>query len=210
MGAFVDHGGPARKDILHPPLAVGRDLRRWRRPRQKTVEVRGCSSAQHRALPSRANCRHVGRLGAGRTVSDPVDAEVLPNERTGADAVADLRLGHARVEQLPTGHDAVRATRKPRDHSVGGGTWRSHCNREVPLPSVSPPGGAGYWRTMDQPPGDSRSIENPDAEEAMEIPAEEPVRGETADDVGEEGESVSEPGEGLVTEEGVNEPGTKP
>ena len=63
---------------------------------------------------------------------------------------------------------------------------------------------------MDQPPGDSRSIENPDAEEAMEIPAEEPVRGENADDVGEEGESVSEPGEGLVTEEGVNEPGTKP
>jgi len=56
--------------------------------------------------------------------------------------------------------------------------------------------------------GDSRSIENPD--ERPEVPEEEPVRGETADDVGEEGERVSEPGEGLVTEEGVNEPGTKP
>ncbi len=37
-----------------------------------------------------------------------------------------------------------------------------------------------------------------------------PVEGETPDDAGREGERVSEPGEGLVTEEGVNEPGTKP
>jgi hypothetical protein len=63
---------------------------------------------------------------------------------------------------------------------------------------------------VDTGPGDSRSIENPDADEAMEVHEEEPVRGKTPDDVGEEGESVSEPGEGLVTEEGVNEPGTKP
>ena len=63
---------------------------------------------------------------------------------------------------------------------------------------------------MDQPPGDSRSIENPDREEPIEIPDEEPVRGERADDTGKEGERVSKPGEGLVTEEGVNEPGTKP
>ena len=56
--------------------------------------------------------------------------------------------------------------------------------------------------------GDGRSIENPD--EGSDVPEEEPVRGETADDVGSEGEKVSEPGEGLVTEEGVNEPGTKP
>ena len=62
---------------------------------------------------------------------------------------------------------------------------------------------------MDSGPGDSRSIENPDAEEAIEVTEEEPVRGETTDDVGREGERVSEPGEGLVTEEGVNEPGTK-
>ncbi len=62
---------------------------------------------------------------------------------------------------------------------------------------------------MDGGPGDSRSIENPDAEEATEVTEEEPVRGETADDVGREGERVSEPGDGLVTEEGVNEPGTK-
>ena len=63
---------------------------------------------------------------------------------------------------------------------------------------------------MEQPPGDSRSIENPEGDEPVEIPEEEPVRGERPDDVGEEGERVSEPGEGLVTEEGVNEPGTKP
>ncbi len=61
---------------------------------------------------------------------------------------------------------------------------------------------------MNKGPGDSRSIENPDADEPT-APPEEPVRGETADDVGQEGERVSEPGEGLVPEEGVNEPGTK-
>ena len=61
----------------------------------------------------------------------------------------------------------------------------------------------------DQGPGDSRSIENPDVEDATDVQEEPPVRGETAGDVGEEGERVSEPGEGLVTEEGVNEPGTK-
>jgi len=54
---------------------------------------------------------------------------------------------------------------------------------------------------------DGRSIENPDQTKPRE---ERPVKGKTADDVGEEGERVSEPGEGLVTEEGVNEPGTKP
>ena len=59
----------------------------------------------------------------------------------------------------------------------------------------------------DKGPGDSRSIENPDS---SDVPEEEPVRGETPDDAGSEGERVSEPGEGLVTEEGVNEPGTKP
>ena len=60
---------------------------------------------------------------------------------------------------------------------------------------------------MDDEHGDGRSIENPDDSEIRE---EGPVKGETADDAGDEGERVSEPGEGLVTEEGVNEPGTKP
>ena len=55
--------------------------------------------------------------------------------------------------------------------------------------------------------GDGRSIENPDDSEVRD---DAPVKGETADDAGSEGERVSEPGEGLVTEEGVNEPGTKP
>ena len=62
----------------------------------------------------------------------------------------------------------------------------------------------------DKGPGDGRSIENPDPDEPMEAPEEEPVKGETPDDAGAAGERVSEPGEGLVTEEGVNEPGTKP
>ena len=71
---------------------------------------------------------------------------------------------------------------------------------------------------VDQPPGDSRSIENPtersdmpdELEEAVRSDADhQPVQGEEAGDAGEEGERVSEPGEGLVTEEGVNEPGTK-
>jgi hypothetical protein len=70
-------------------------------------------------------------------------------------------------------------------------------------------------------PGDGRSIENPDAdptdptdmpeelEEAVRSDAgQQPVRGEHPDGAGEEGERVSEPGDGLVTEEGVNEPGT--
>ena len=57
--------------------------------------------------------------------------------------------------------------------------------------------------------GDSRSIENPSQpSEGQE--EEEPVKGKRPDDVGSDAESVSEPGEGLVTEEGVNEPGTKP
>ena len=58
----------------------------------------------------------------------------------------------------------------------------------------------------DKGPGDGRSIENPDQSERHD---EEPVRGKTPDDAGTQGETVSEPGEGLVTEEGVNEPGTK-
>ncbi|MFL5969396.1 MAG: hypothetical protein ACJ74L_07360 [Gaiellaceae bacterium] len=59
----------------------------------------------------------------------------------------------------------------------------------------------------DTGPGDGRSIENPDDE--TRVQDEEPVKGETSDDAGTEGERVSQPGEGLVTEEGVNEPGTK-
>jgi hypothetical protein len=59
----------------------------------------------------------------------------------------------------------------------------------------------------DKGPGDGRSIENPDDSPA---PEEGPVKGKTPGDAGSEGERVSEPGEGLVPEEGVNEPGTKP
>ena len=63
-------------------------------------------------------------------------------------------------------------------------------------------------------PGDGRAIENPtegsdmpdELEEAVRSDAgRQPVEGEVEDDAGEEGEPVSEPGEGLVTEEGVNE-----
>ena len=66
--------------------------------------------------------------------------------------------------------------------------------------------------------GDSRSIENPtevsdmpdELEEAVRSDADrEPVEGKTPGDAGSEGETVSGPGGGLVTEEGVNEPGTK-
>ena len=59
----------------------------------------------------------------------------------------------------------------------------------------------------DRGPGDARSIDDPDTRDA---PDEEPVRGKTPGDGGREGERVSKPGEGLVPEEGVNEPGTKP
>jgi hypothetical protein len=68
-------------------------------------------------------------------------------------------------------------------------------------------------------PGDSRSIENPtepsdmpDAlEEAVRSDADHsaPVEGETPDDAGSEGERVSGAGDGLVTEEGVNERKTR-
>ena len=68
--------------------------------------------------------------------------------------------------------------------------------------------------------GDSRSIENPtevsdmpeELEEAVRSDADhgEPVKGEAPSTAGSEGETVSEPGDGLVTEEGVNERATKP
>jgi len=51
--------------------------------------------------------------------------------------------------------------------------------------------------------GDGRSIENPT--EPSDLPEETPVEGETSDDAGSEGEAVTEPGDGLVTEQGVNE-----
>ena len=63
-------------------------------------------------------------------------------------------------------------------------------------------------------PGDGRSIENPtensdmpdELEAAVRSDAgERPVEGETGDDAGKDGERVSQPGDGLVTEEGVNE-----
>ena len=59
----------------------------------------------------------------------------------------------------------------------------------------------------DKGPGDARSIENPD--EGSNGHDEEPVKGKTPGDAGAGDERVSKPGEGLVTEEGVNEPGTK-
>ena len=67
-------------------------------------------------------------------------------------------------------------------------------------------------------PDDGRSIDNPteasdmpdELEQAVRSDADEqPVEGESSDDAGSSGERVSQPGEGLVTEEGVNEPGTK-
>ena len=64
--------------------------------------------------------------------------------------------------------------------------------------------------------GDGRSIENPignsdELDEAVRSDADnQPVEGETADDVGSDGETVSQAGEGLVAEEGVNERGTAP
>ena len=57
----------------------------------------------------------------------------------------------------------------------------------------------------DSGPGDGRSIENPTEPEGL--PEELPVEGEHGDDVGRGDETVSEPGDGLVTEEGVNETG---
>ena len=67
-------------------------------------------------------------------------------------------------------------------------------------------------------PGDGRAIENPtepsdmpdELEQAVRSDADhEPIEGEATGDAGSAGERVSRPGEGLVTEEGVNEPGTK-
>lgn len=61
--------------------------------------------------------------------------------------------------------------------------------------------------TEERGPGDGRSIENP--QQPADVQDDPPVEGETADDAGDEGERVSEPGEGLVTEEGVNERDTR-
>ena len=55
----------------------------------------------------------------------------------------------------------------------------------------------------DRGPGDGRSIENPDEE--PDLQEEPPVEGEAPADAGNQGEQVSEPGDGLVTQEGVNE-----
>jgi hypothetical protein len=55
----------------------------------------------------------------------------------------------------------------------------------------------------DKGPGDGRAIENPDEEQNLGEQV--PVEGETPADTGSKGEPVTEPGDGLVTEEGVNE-----
>ena len=55
----------------------------------------------------------------------------------------------------------------------------------------------------DKGPGDGRSIENPDDD--LDLQEQVPVEGETPAEAGRQGERVSEPGEGLVTDEGVNE-----
>ena len=56
-------------------------------------------------------------------------------------------------------------------------------------------------------PGDSRSIENPpQSPDREEDP---PVKGKTPGDAGGEDGRVSRPGDGLVTEEGVNERETR-
>jgi hypothetical protein len=69
-------------------------------------------------------------------------------------------------------------------------------------------------QSADKGPGDSRAIENPtepsdmpdELEAAVRSDAgQRPVKGEEAGDAGSGDERVSEPGEGLVTEEGVNE-----
>ena len=63
--------------------------------------------------------------------------------------------------------------------------------------------------------GDGRSIDNPtdpsdmpgELEEAVRSDADHaaPVEGEESGDAGHSGERVSQPGEGLVTEEGIDE-----
>ena len=61
---------------------------------------------------------------------------------------------------------------------------------------------------MPENQGDGRSIDNPEANPTDPVRSDEsqaPVEGEQPGDAGSAGESVSEPGEGLVTEEGVNE-----
>jgi hypothetical protein len=121
----------------------------------------------------------------------------------------DLVPADSRVEQLTPSDDTMRPRRNPLDDPVHRPTFCCHWQQRVGRWPVSPPGGRGYGREMeDNGPGDGRSIENPQDEQRIQD--EEPVKGETADDAGTEDERVSEPGEGLVTEEGVNEPGTKP
>ena len=61
--------------------------------------------------------------------------------------------------------------------------------------------------TEERGPGDGRSIESP--QQPADVQDDPPVEGKTADDAGDEGERVSEPGDGLVTEEGVNERDTR-
>ena len=56
----------------------------------------------------------------------------------------------------------------------------------------------------DHGPGDSRSIENPEDERDLQEAV--PVEGETPGKAGGPDERVSKPGDGLVTEEGVNNP----
>ena len=58
----------------------------------------------------------------------------------------------------------------------------------------------------EQPPGDGRSIENPD--ESVEVQDEEPVEGKASPGIDRAEPRSGE--HGLTTEEGVNEPGTKP
>lgn len=68
-------------------------------------------AAQQRPVAARPNRGEVARLETRGAVSDAVDARVLAQQRAGAEAMLDLRLGHVRAPQLGAGHDAVRRAR---------------------------------------------------------------------------------------------------
>jgi len=72
-------------------------------------------TAQQRALAAGSHRRQVPRFAARRPVPDAIDPAVLGQQRTRAQAMADLIDGHSRPQQLRARDHAVAVARDPRD-----------------------------------------------------------------------------------------------
>jgi hypothetical protein len=124
--ALVRGPPPPRHDSSDATLRRCRHLRRRRRAFQHSEEMRCSPSAQQRAVATREHGREIARLDARRSVSNPVDAAMLPQEGAGAQPVLDLRDREPRAQQLCSRHHAVLPSRDSREFLLHRPALRSH------------------------------------------------------------------------------------